>query len=468
LSRLRETLIKLGYVSQPHMAKALEVQALYGGSLQMALLEIGAVDEAHLQAALERACGVRNQLDFEADAPDEDALELLRPYEAESLRILPWRKAGKVLHLVVADPSNVVQFDKLQTRWNMRIQFNVVCEPRMGVLLERFYHIPCPEKLKQALEPAAPVARSAAKAAQDAPVVDPTRREAVITDHGKGAMPSLSIASVIELPPPATSLSRAHTMELLVPLEFGAQQQQQPAQQRMQPPAPMQPPPQQYVQAPPQQLAPQQMPPALQTHRPAPQAAAGQYSAMTGQPIPPEMSQAPPARAPDVSQVTNLFQLQLNEVTRREQVAPLAVAQLLRWFDRAAVLTVRRNVVSGWEAAGRGVNRADFESMKVGLNEPRNAFEPVAKGAIHMGPIEAFPANIPLIAAMGGTPSEHALIAPVKVKDRVVAMLYGEAKDEATLEASMKPVRNLAEMCGKTFLRLILLLREEKPDEKPE
>ncbi len=460
------------------MAKALEVQALYGGSLQVALLEIGAIDEAHLEVALERTYGVRNAIDVRNDLPDDDALSMLRQYEAESMQLLPWRRDGKTLHVVMADPSNIVLLDKLSSRWSARIQLTVVSEPRLALLLETYFRIPCPEKLRDCLQPheapaepappppparpaqpqgarttqpgarpaqhaSRPAQQSARPAAPPAaaPVVDPQAKEVTISDQGSGHMPSLSIGA-LDLPAPEAapapqataagrpSRPRFQTMELLVPLE--------------------QPAPGHVAQAPQGALPPHGAP-------------AGHFQAMPPPPAP--AAAAPAAPAPDVTGVTNLFQLQLNEVERREAVAPLVVAQLLKYFKRAAVLTVRRNIISGWEAAGPGVNRADFESMRVNLEEPRNVFEPVAKGAIHMGPIDAFPANFPLITAMGGVPAEFALIAPIKVKDRVVAMLYGETADEASLERTLKPVRNIAEAVGKTFLRLILLLRTEEKTE---
>ncbi len=452
------------------MAKALECQALYGGSLQVALLEIGAIDEAHLEAALERTYGVRNAVDVRNDLADDSALEILRPYEAENMRLVPWRRDGKTLHIVVADPSNVVLLDKLSTRWGARIQLTVVSEPRLALLLEQYFHVPCPDKLRECLEPHEPPPQPGVPGAP-ALVVDPQAQHVAISDQGSGHMPTLTIGA-LDLPPPRATAPRARPPEPAQPPQ-PARQSQPPPQAQAQ--ARQSQPPQARQSQPPQQVQPaggpgrprfqtmellvpleQQTPPPAQPLAPPTGAGATLEAAAP--------AAQPAATAPDVSGVTNLFLLQLHEVERREAVAPLVVSQLLKYFKRAAVLTVRRNIVSGWEAAGPGVNRADFESMKVNLEEPRNVFEPVAKGAIHMGSIDAFPANVPLITAMGGVPAEFALIAPIKVKDRVVAMLYGEA-DEASLERTLKPVRNIAEAVGSTFLRLILLLRTEEKAE---
>ncbi len=172
----------------------------------------------------------------------------------------------------------------------------------------------------------------------------------------------------------------------------------------------------------------------------------------------PELVETGPPRL-DLDELTSSLQAQLDGVADRDGIGPVALGQLLRWFDRAAIFRVQRGQVAGWRAGGPGIVREAFDALAVPLDVP-SPFLAVSQGAIHLGRIDESAQNQPLVDAMGG-PADHAILVPVRLDDRVVAVVYGEAADEPAMEEAVIPCRVLADMLGRTFRRIILAMREK-------
>lgn len=172
----------------------------------------------------------------------------------------------------------------------------------------------------------------------------------------------------------------------------------------------------------------------------------------------PELAE-PDIPALDLDELTSSLQAQLDAVADRDGIGPVALGQLLRWFDRAAIFRVQRGQVAGWRAGGPGIVQEAFDALAVPLDAP-SPFLAVSQGAIHLGRIDESAQNQPLVDAMGG-PADHAILVPVRLDDRVVAVVYGEAADEPAMEAAVIPCRILADMLGRTFRRIILAMREK-------
>jgi hypothetical protein len=177
--------------------------------------------------------------------------------------------------------------------------------------------------------------------------------------------------------------------------------------------------------------------------------------------LPPLPALPPPVieEREEVSVVTNLLGTRLEAVSSREDLAPLALEQLARYLRRAALLSIRRDGIRGWDATGPGVDREQFRALAARLDEP-SVFESGARGAYYLGVLAPSAANGRLLAALGGPPRSHVIVVPVQVRDRVVSLIYGDAESDAALDRAVVPVRQLAEMLGRAFLRLILRFRQ--------
>jgi hypothetical protein len=136
-SRLGDILIGMGAASAAAVDEALDRQILFGGRLGTNLLELGAVQEDALAAALGRLHGCRA-----AAGPievDEAALALLRPDRVDRLEAVPARIDGRRLEVLVADPVDLAKLDEVAFATGKVVQPVVVAESRLWDLLRRHY-----------------------------------------------------------------------------------------------------------------------------------------------------------------------------------------------------------------------------------------------------------------------------------------------------------------------------------------
>lgn len=114
---------------------------------------------------------------------------------------------------------------------------------------------------------------------------------------------------------------------------------------------------------------------------------------------------------------------ELADAPDRDAVAAALVSYLGQEFDRAALLLVTRDAVVGWMAMDGGNPISRFDELKIGLNEPSVLFSVVKAKVPYWGPIAGTPANLRLLAALGGGEPEGVLLVPMVMNNRVVAML---------------------------------------------
>jgi hypothetical protein len=94
---LAALLIRSGAVLAERLAAAQRRRAVYGGTLDTALLELRALDEPLLAAYLAEAAGLPPAPAGRVAAPDQDAASLMPPEEARRLRVVPLgRKEGEL------------------------------------------------------------------------------------------------------------------------------------------------------------------------------------------------------------------------------------------------------------------------------------------------------------------------------------------------------------------------------------
>src|SRR5215813_5601868 len=110
--RLPDLLVSEGIVHAETVVEIFEAQALYGGSFDTNLLELGILDERRLLPYLERSYNVQNRVDVWG-TPAPDALERLARRYAEHHRAVPFRLIGRTLDIVCADPGDLRAIDEI-------------------------------------------------------------------------------------------------------------------------------------------------------------------------------------------------------------------------------------------------------------------------------------------------------------------------------------------------------------------
>jgi hypothetical protein len=135
--RFGELLVERGDCELPAIEEALRAQAIFGGRIGTNLLEVGALSEERLALALGDRHGVPAL--FGDLKPEPDALDLIRPDDADRWEVVPLRAAPRKLVLLTGDPGNVAILDEVAFSTGRRLHPFVVPEARLWRMLVRLY-----------------------------------------------------------------------------------------------------------------------------------------------------------------------------------------------------------------------------------------------------------------------------------------------------------------------------------------
>jgi len=378
--RLPDLLVSEGLVNPDTVVEVFEAQALYGGSFDTNLLELGVLDERRLVPYLERAYGVANRVDVFGE-PTVEALQKLPRERAEALKVCPFRLSGRMLDVVCVDPSDVRALDEIAMLSGARVQPSVAIEARVALHLYRGYGTPMPNRLVSVLR-----GRTWPK-----PVVSGRSRPrplAASSDQPRSAAP----APDIDLTAPPLIATRS---------------------------------------APPRVQAPDE-------------SATDQVLRFDVAELRPPVSTLPLSE-------TDLGE-RLSRAVERDQIPPLVLGYLAE-LPRVVLFRARKTDIAGWDAGGERVVREAALGLAFPLDQP-SLFASVAadvtpyEGALPHGPVED-----EFVARMGGRWPEHVIVVPVRVKGRVVSILYVEP---GTVPAAREMVLRATRLIAETLVRMIL------------
>src|ERR1035437_2740620 len=110
-TRLGELLVKRGLISSAQLERALEDQAAAGNALSVALVKLGAVNEADLAACLQKEYRLSLVDPSGMNLPVE-VLRLVPATLVQRHHLLPISQSGSSLTVAMSDPSNIVAINE--------------------------------------------------------------------------------------------------------------------------------------------------------------------------------------------------------------------------------------------------------------------------------------------------------------------------------------------------------------------
>ncbi len=383
-NQLAALLAASGAVSVEGMERARAHQLRHGGSLDTALLELGLIAPEGLTALLARAAELPPAPD-ERLQPDVHARQAVPARVAEHHRLAPFRVEGDALHALAGLPVDTGALDELSFMLSLRIVPYAAPEWRVKELQARL-----------AGEPLAP--RYAALAQRSRPPgIEPAGPEAAGSTVAGGGWPGLTsgaqaaAAPSSAVPPaaPANEPPEGPNPERLAfdEVEIDITEDADPAGLTLDDLAAL----------PPVQTL---LPPV----QPWPEAGAGLWPRA-------EASQA------------------IADAVNRDEVVEAALRFGRNTFPAVALLAVGHGEVTGQQATGWEGARERVRSVRL---DPRAATlfrAPLETRAPCLGPPAREPGNAALLDAMGRPWPGTVLVFPVVVRDRVVALLYGDAAE---------------------------------------
>ncbi len=400
---------------------ALENQVIFGGRLGTNLLEMGAVTEAALAAAL----GRRHRLPaLSGELPlDPKALALLRAEVADRHDVIPYLVADRRLAILACDPSDLAMLDEVAFATGKQVHPIVAPEARIWALLKEGYGI---ERQLRGIEVEFGSLRRRPAAAPSPPPAEAPVPGAPEDLLGEGEFDALYAAKTgaFSLAPPsapgvptATDDEIIELTDLVLPDDDAAPLTAEVLASLAQ--------------------APGHAPPARFVAPATPRA----------EPEPSPLGFDEALRA-------------LEGVTDRGAIARTVLRHARARFRRAVLLTVNRGEARGWAGLGEGVDAEHVRRLRLPLGAPGVVDTVVRTQAHFLGPLPKTEANIRLLKRLGGGVPGNAFLVPIRTLGRVVNVFYADNGRGGVVDAGgVGELLILATRIAKSYETLVARVR---------
>jgi HEAT repeat protein len=450
-SRLASLLVQDGLVSAKKMAEAFQRQVIYGGTLDTILLEMDVVDEGTLLDALGRSsalpiAGDLPSLEQLQAAPGGDLQKWMPQAMTERFRAVPVALDGSVLRVLVIDPPDRKQLDELGYTLSVTVDPIIVPEHRFVQAVELVYGVPVPARF----------ASLAAKLRQRA--TDPNRARLTVTTaplpmqpareqrhpepnapmlvgdrikEGTPTEPQRVPPMMAQHAPPVVETARKVVTD--VPMPAGHKPATAPASEL------------------PEQLTPRLTPrqAGAPTAAVTPEAAARTVVARTAV-VPSSTAEATPLSIDEARAA-------IDGANDRDGIFESLCRGTRARLPFAAILTVHGDLAAGKLALGSAwLDKNALAGVAVPLDRP-SPFRAAAMGrAPYLGRLGDDELGAATLAQLARKPPLPALLMPVVLRERAVALLYAD-NDGRELDADVvAELSTLVAAAARSFQRLIL------------
>src|SRR5260370_7870275 len=128
--RLGELLTKASLITQDQLKDALKVQKDTGSKLGETLIKLGFVSEEDITECLSQQFGVPS-INLEHFEIDSSVIKLINADVARKYNILPVNKTGATITIAMADPTNVFAMDDIKFMTGYNVEPRVA--PKLGI-----------------------------------------------------------------------------------------------------------------------------------------------------------------------------------------------------------------------------------------------------------------------------------------------------------------------------------------------
>ncbi len=136
--KIANQLIEAGLVDEASLAQGRELLKKDGGSLGQALVKLGVIDEATL---MEFVGKIHNLPVLRLDKTDieMECIDMIPGDVARKFQVLPIHRAGRVLTVAMANPSNIFAIDDIKFITGLDVQPAVAGEMAIKKYIDKFY-----------------------------------------------------------------------------------------------------------------------------------------------------------------------------------------------------------------------------------------------------------------------------------------------------------------------------------------
>jgi hypothetical protein len=461
-TKLGEILVEAGVMTPAQLGEALKNQVVFGGRLGTNLIEMGFLEENELAGFLSRKLGLPCVGPEQLMSVTPDVIRLVPKELAEKYQIVPLTLEKKRLTLAMLDPSDLPLMDEISFVTGYFIIPMISPELRMVLALEKHYgikpdtrFIQAAEKImeRQSLRKLKSNDAVALTEAQHAviPAVDET--EAIIDAYDEietAAKQSTVGVEPIEIEPVAIEPVAIEPVAI-EPVAIEPVAIEPVAVE----PVAIEPVAVEPVEVEPIEIA------TVEVESVAVEPAPVEPVPVEPAPVEPK-SAAPaiPAPAHDESARFSAESLAegLSEAKDRQEIADLLVSHLSREFSRVALFMIKGTVAEGWKGMRNNSPIAGMKDLQISLGSP-SVLKIVTEGkSFYLGAIPETAGNDLMISEMGGDTPSSALLVPMMLMGRVVAIVY--------VEGGKEPLANrlaeLQRLVGKVAMAFEILILKNK------
>ena len=136
--KIAARLLEAEIITEAQIEQAKEQQKSDGGSLGLALMRIGAVDEATYTEFLGKVYNLPI-LDLDSADISPECIELIPSDVATKFQVLPIKRSGRILTVAMANPSNIFAIDDIKFITSLDVQPVVCSEVAIKRAVEKHY-----------------------------------------------------------------------------------------------------------------------------------------------------------------------------------------------------------------------------------------------------------------------------------------------------------------------------------------
>ena len=136
--KIASHLLEAGLVDEASLAKVRELQKKEGGSLGQALVKIGLMDETTFAEFVGKIYNLP-VLSLEKTDIEMECIDMIPGDVARKFQVLPISRAGRVLTVAMANPSNIFAIDDIKFITGLDVQPAVAGERAIKKYIDKFY-----------------------------------------------------------------------------------------------------------------------------------------------------------------------------------------------------------------------------------------------------------------------------------------------------------------------------------------
>jgi type IV pilus assembly protein PilB len=136
--KIASHLLEAGLVDEASLAKGREVQKKEGGSLGQSLVKLGVIDEATFAEFVGKIYNLP-VMDLNKTDVELECIDMIPGDVARKFQVLPICRAGRVLTVAMANPSNIFAIDDIKFITGLDVQPAVAGEMAIKRNIDKFY-----------------------------------------------------------------------------------------------------------------------------------------------------------------------------------------------------------------------------------------------------------------------------------------------------------------------------------------